>query len=327
MDAIDSYNEENRLGGKGMELIRKEYVFTDAQPFVQCHASTVLCLPNGELLAAWFGGTCEGNDDVMIWLSRRGEAGWSQPVCVSAEPGLPHWNPVLHQSSDGTVTLYYKVGRQIPRWKTMVTVSHDEGRTWTIPRELVLGDEGGRGPVKNKPLISSQGLLLAPASIEQGSWRGFIDISEDGRLWHKREIPGDVGMIQPTLWEYPEGTIHALLRTNAGKIYRSDSMDGGETWCFAYPTDVPNNNSGLDLTMTPSGILVLVCNPVEKDWGPRTPLSLFLSRDGGESFCSCMDLESGPGEYSYPAVIASGDDLHITYTYNRKTIAYCQIRL
>lgn len=56
-------------------------------------------------------------------------------------------------------------------------------------------------------------------------------------------------------------------------------------------------------------------------------MSLFLSRDGGESFSKAMDLESAPGEYSYPAVIAHREELHITYTYNRKTIAYRQIRL
>lgn len=310
-----------------MEIIREEYIFDWPQPFEQCHASTLLHLPGGEVLAAWFGGTREGNDDVMIWLSRRGEDGWSQPMCVSHEPGLPHWNPVLHLRADGTVVLYYKVGREIPYWKTMVTVSGDGGRTWTVPQELVPGDEGGRGPVKNKPLHTQAGLLLAPASIEQGPWRAFVDLSRDGEVWEKRPIPGDVGMIQPSLWESPAGHIHALMRTNAGKIYRSDSVDGGESWCPAYPTAIPNNNSGLDLAMTQSGILALVCNPVGKDWGPRTPLSLFLSLDGGESFVKCLDLETAPGEYSYPAVIASGDDLHITYTYNRKTIAYRQIRL
>jgi len=310
-----------------VEIVREEYIFDGPQPFDQCHASTLLLLPGGEILAAWFGGTREGADDVNIWLSRRGEGGWSQPTCVSHDPGLPHWNPVLDLGADGRICLYYKVGRHIPYWRTVVTVSRDGGRTWTVPRELVQGDEGGRGPVKNKPLHTRSGLLLAPASIEQGPWRAFIDLSYDGERWEKRPIPGDVGMIQPSLWESPAGHIHALMRTDAGRIYRSDSVDGGENWCCAYPTAIPNNNSGLDLTMTESGVLALVCNPVGKDWGPRSPLSLFLSRDGGESFSKAMDLESAPGEYSYPAVIAHGEELHITYTYNRKTIAYRQIRL
>ena len=62
--------------------------------------------------------------------------------------------------------------------------SADEGKSWTEPRELVPGDEGGRGPVRNKILRLSDGSLLAPASIEQGEWRCFMDRSEDeGETW------------------------------------------------------------------------------------------------------------------------------------------------
>ena len=39
-------------------------------------------------------------------------------------------------------------------------------------------------------------------------------------------------------------------------------------------------------------------------------------------------LESDPGEYSYPAIIQGRDgDLHITYTWNRKTIRYVRVPL
>ena len=53
-------------------------------------------------------------------------------------------------------------------------------------------------------------------------------------------------MIQPTLWESKDGSVHMLTRTKLGKIYRSDSLDGGKTWCRAYATNLPNNNSGID---------------------------------------------------------------------------------
>jgi len=53
-----------------------------------------------------------------------------------------------------------------------------------------------------------------------------------------------------------------LLRSTEGHIYKSDSKDNGSTWCAAYPLDIPNNNSGLDLVRSPKGILYLVCNPV-----------------------------------------------------------------
>lgn len=308
----------------------KEFVFGEGVPFAECHASTVLRLDNGDLLAAWFGGTKEGTDDVMIWLSRRINGKWTEPVCVTKEEGIPHWNPVLFQTDSDTVTLYYKIGREIPYWKTMVMESADCGLTWSEARELVSGDEGGRGPVKNKPIRCSDGRILAPASIEQGPWRCFIDVSTDGVTWNKKQIPVSepcVNMIQPSLWEAPLGQLHALMRSSGGYVYRSDSADFGETWCPAYPIQIPNNNSGIDCVRMDNGTVALVCNPVEKDWGPRSPLTLFLSEDNGDSFHRALDLETEPGEYSYPAIIAHGNTLHITYTWNRKKIAYWEIQL
>lgn len=308
----------------------KEFLLGEQVPFPECHASTVLRLADGDLLAAWFGGSKEGCDDVQIWLSRRRDGVWTVPNPVTKEPEIPHWNPVLFQTDTNTVSLYYKVGKEIPFWQTMVMESGDGGLTWSEPRELVPGDEGGRGPVKNKPIRCSDGKILAPASIEQGPWRCFMDVSPDGHYWEKKSVPvrsENVNMIQPSLWESPEGNIHALMRTNVGFIYRTDSEDFGETWCPAYPIDMPNNNSGLDCVLMENGILALVCNPVEKNWGPRSPLTLFLSEDNGATFRKLLDLESESGEYSYPAVIADGNVLIITYTWNRKDICCWEIQL
>ena len=313
-----------------MNVISHGYIFSGNVPFVQCHASTVLRLQNGELLAAWFAGTREGHEDVMIWLSRRTEGAWTAPVCVTEEQGIPHWNPVLFQLDENRILLYYKIGHQIPYWQTMVMESLDGGKTWSKARELVPGDAGGRGPVKNKAIRLSNGRILAPASIEQGPWRCFLDVSEDGTFWEKKEVPvedAQVNMIQPTLWEHPAGHVHALMRSNAGFVYRSDSLDFGETWSVAYPTSMPNNNSGLDCVRMDNGILALVCNPVEKDWGPRSPLTLFLSEDNGDTFRKGMDLETEPGEFSYPAIIAQGDVLYVTYTWNRKKICFWEIKM
>ncbi|HOJ35878.1 MAG TPA: exo-alpha-sialidase, partial [Clostridiales bacterium] len=63
---------------------KKEFVFDfDTAPTPSCHASTVLPLDDGTVLAAWFGGTAEGKDDVVIWVSRRTENGWEKPIQVS----------------------------------------------------------------------------------------------------------------------------------------------------------------------------------------------------------------------------------------------------
>ena len=106
-----------------------------------------------------------------------------------------------------------------------------------------------------------------------------------------------------------------LLRSTEGSIYRSDSTDGGVSWCPPYDTGLPNNNSGIDLDRLPNGWLVLACNPVADNWGARTPMSLLVSRDNGVSWDKLLDLDSGKGEFAYPAVVASGPQLHVCLLY------------
>ncbi len=312
-----------------MNIRCKERIF----PFKEgeCHASTVLLLADGTVLTAWFAGTREGAPDVQIWVSRRENGVWTVPSAIPTAAPVQHWNPVLFQTDDATVTLFYKVGHPIDVWQTMVVRSTDGGRTWCAPEELIPGDvSGGRGPVKNKPLRTSDGRILAPASTElSGVWRCFID-EWDGSEWTKRAIPvadETVGVIQPSLWESPPGHIHALMRSDKGRIYRADSTDGGRTWCACYPTALPNNNSGLDCVKTDNGTVLLVCNPVEQNWGARSPLSLFVSTDNGDTFEKVLDLETEQGEFSYPAIVADGNHVSITYTYKRQSIVFCQLML
>lgn len=313
---------------------KKEMIFTQ-KPTDNCHASTVLPLPDGNVLAAWFGGSNEGNDDVDIYVSLRENDQWETPRCISASPDLPHWNPVLFQRDDGVILLFFKVGKKIASWQTYICESEDGGRTWSEPQELVPGDEGGRGPVKNKPIRLSDGRILAGASLEDGRWRCFTDASFDGGMtWERSEDIGAprknlsrVGAIQPTLWESAPGKVHMLVRTKTGEIYRSDSDDAGQSWSDLYPTDLPSNNSGIDLVSMPDGTLLLALNPVGKNWGDRTPLSLLISHDNGVSWAELLQLEDQPGEYSYPAITQRDGKVYITYTYNREQIAYWEITL
>lgn len=317
-----------------------------------CHASTVLKKPDGEILAAWFGGSREGAEDAGIYLSCQKEGEDFSAPELMASGGEAHWNPVLFSPDGKTVFLYYKVGMQIAQWRTYVRISEDGGRTFGREQELVPGDRGGRGPVKNKPLRLKSGRVLAPGSLEQGEWAAFADLSEDGGRTFQRSslirIPGlacqtqrevksnipvspqsfqNRGVIQPTLWAEDDRNIHMLLRSSEGRIYRSDSRDGGRSWTDAAPTGLSNNNSGIDAVRMEDGRVILAHNPVGENWGERSPLSLSVSEDGGTTFRRILNLEEGPGEYSYPAIIADGESIILTYTYRRENIAFCRIRL
>lgn len=326
-----------------MKIISNEYIYPLDD--LSCHASHFVLLSGGDIFAVWFHGTAEGADDVCIFGAKKTGGKWGEPRQLTPDDGQPHWNPVLHRMPDGKIWLFYKAGKPIAEWRTMVMVSDDECETFTEGRELVPGDvSGGRGPVRNKAIGLSDGCLLAPGSTEEGEWKCFIDRSVDGGAsWHRSHdirIPEEFiaycedktahGLIQPTLWESSPGHIHALMRSTEGKIFRSDSEDFGVTWSPAYATVLPNNNSGIDVERVGER-LYLACNPVgnrrDSVWGRRTPLSILYSDDNGESWDKLTDLATGAGTFAYPALRYADGRLFVTYTWNRKLIMHMCIEL
>lgn len=324
----ETYRESvEQLGG------RVDFVFEDDRPFAQCHASTVVQASDGSLLCAWFGGTEEKDPDVAIWMSRFADGAWSPPEKAAKVGETAHWNPVLFRDPKRGVYLFFKVGVDVPHWQTYWMRSEDDGATWTDPVELVPDDVGGRGPVKNPPIILSDGAWLAPASTETRGWKPFADRSEDGGATWKRsadweidrkEIRG-IGGIQPTFWESEPGNVHALMRTAGGCIARTDSSDGGLTWRPVYKTDMPNNNSGIDTVQLEDGRVLLVYNPVGRNWGKRTPLTLAVSSDNGETWTNIAHLETEEGEFSYPTITRTSGGVAVSYTWKRERVRCWQI--
>jgi predicted neuraminidase len=314
-------------------MVKKDFVFGDDRPFAQCHASTLLRTQDGKFLVAWFGGTREKHDDVGIWLSKGEPGHWSAPVEIAKIREDAHWNPVLFRDPSGNITLFFKVGKTIDFWETWFKVSEDNGDTWSEAKELVAGDKGGRGPVRNKPIVLSDGSWLAPASNElKGVWNAFVDRSEDnGKTWtssaflkiNRDSVPGE-GVIQPALWESAPGRVHMLLRSSAGVICRSDSDDFGKTWSPVYRTSLPNPNSGIDVTKLENNKLVLIFNPDDQNWGSRSPISLAVSNDNGKTWQPIIELERGSDEdeFSYPSVISFGNTVALTYTWKRQRVAF-----
>ncbi|MBI2421570.1 MAG: exo-alpha-sialidase [Candidatus Hydrogenedentes bacterium] len=320
---------------------RLDFVFGADRPFPQCHASTAVEVSPGVLLSAWFGGTAEKDDDVGIWLAHFDGKKWGKPERLAKVDDTPHWNPVLFRDATGEVHLFFKIGKEIPYWQTYWMHSKD-GKSWSEPKELVKDDKGGRGPVRSKPIILSDGAWLAPSSTELGTWEAFVDRSEDqGKTWSRTpnfdretnqltvKLKGK-GAIQPTLWESSPGKVHALLRSTAGKVWRVDSEDGGKTWSPIQETELPNNNSGIDVLQLEDGRLLLIYNPIGKNWGPRTPIDLAVSKDNGATWDTIAHLEHDPdpeSEFSYPAMVRSAGGIVITYTYQRERVRCWQIPL
>jgi len=320
----------------------REFVIPRGWPTPSCHASTIVETAPGALVAAWFGGSDEGEKDVAIWVSRHDSAGWSEPRIViegTQADGSRHpcWNPVLFVGSAlasqgnpvAPLFLYAKVGPSPSTWWGVVCESTDGGRTWGELRRL----EGDAvGPVKNKPLVRRDGSVIAGASSEDNGWRVHFEHSTDGgrtfvRTGAVHAAPdtkgsggagGLVSAIQPSLLELGGEKLLAVGRTKQGRIFEIESADAGKTWGELRLGTLPNPNAGTDAVTLFDGRHLLVYNHTDKG---RSPLNVAISRDG-RSWQTVVALETKPGEFSYPAVIQSADGLvHITYTWNREAIA------
>jgi alpha-L-rhamnosidase len=286
------------------------------------------------LMAAWFGGTKEGNKDVCIWTSRLINDKWTEPVKVA--DGVMNdsvryacYNPVLYQVPGGELLLFLKIGPNVAGWTGWMTRSTDNGKTWSKREAL---PEGFLGPIKNKPVMID-GTLWCPSSTERTGWKVHFELTKDnGHTWIRTDSLNDgklISAIQPSILTYPDGRMQILCRSKNRTINESWSSDRGKTWSTMTASSLPNNNSGTDAVTLGDGRQLLVYNHVKPDAslpsgkGARTPLNVAVSKDG-KNWDAVVILEDSPvSQYSYPSVIQTKDGLvHIVYTWRRERIKH-----
>lgn len=312
-----------------------EFIYDEA-PFPSCHAATIVETKDGTLISAWFGGTDEGNPDVGIWSARkpRGADSWTAPELVYKEPDQPAWNPVLFRDADDQIWLFFKIGPSPMTWSGAHVQTDDDGKTWTEP---VWMPAGILGPIRNKPIILSNGDILSGTSVESyKAWASWMEISQDNCKTWRRFGPlvfddmeaNRKGTIQPTMLEVEPGVVRAFMRTRGmGKIATSTSRDYGRTWSPITLTDLDHPGAGIDAVKLKDGRCVMIYNDAPRG---RNPISLALSTDGGETWKKLFDIEvmekNTFGELSYPNVIQAEDEaVHVVYTWHRRKLKHARI--
>ncbi len=329
------YAAAMKNGGDGCPVVEVGFVFEKA-PFRECHASTIVRASDGALVAAWFGGTREGNSDVGIWLSRRVGGRWTAPREVAAGEQAdgnryPCWNPVLFQPSPGApLMLFFKVGPSPRAWWGEMMASADGGQTWQMRQRL---PDGFLGPIRSKPVLLPVGTLLCGSSTEHDGWRVHFELlRHPGEDWQRLEVPEGrhrLNAIQPTILKHADGRLQALCRTKESVIAVTWSRDTGRSWSALEPTELPNPNAGIEGLTLADGRFLLVYNHLGAGpigWGRRGMLNLAVSEDG-VAWKAAWVLEQERGaEFSYPAAIQTPDGLvHITYTWKRRRIKHVVI--
>lgn len=309
--------------------MKSRFIF-EQNPVPANHGSTLAETTRG-LLAAWFGGPQARHPSVTIWSASFDGKKWSAPreILNGLQPDgtrLQCWNPVLFQLSRGPLLLFYKIGPNPEGWWGMLTTSTNDGATWSPPTRL---PQGFVGPVRNKPLELPNGSLLCGSSTEEGGWEVHMETASPGPggfQWTKTGGLNErerLGAIQPTILRHDADTLQILCRTRQGVVAESWSRDAGRSWSRLVETTLPNPNSAIDGLRLQDGRFLLVYNHSATE---RHILNVGISSDG-KKWTPILELENGPGEYSYPAVIQSADGLvHITYTVDRVKIKHAIVQ-
>lgn len=208
--------------------------------------------------------------------------------------------------------------------------SSDEGRTWG--GTVAISDGNRRLYLMNdRPVRLSSGRILVSFSLhpnelldrkmETVGWVGAFWSDDEGQMWHEgqwhKPVKADQ-LCEPTTFERADGSIRMLARTGVGYLYQLDSFDGGETWTNERPTTLKSSLAPYFVRKDPYTGWVFVAwdnaYPGLNMQTPRSPLSLGVSRDNGDTWEFICDIEDDPMcSYGYPSIYFTESSVLIAY--------------
>jgi predicted neuraminidase len=249
------------------------------------HASCVIELANGDLLAAWYSGSGERRaDDVVIqgaWL-RRGEALWGPRFLLADTPGYPDCNPALFAAPDRSIWLFWPTILD-HRWEGALlkfavardTGDHSGPPAWSRTGVLHITPDGFARDM-DRALADPHG---AAGELPRQAVAELRDRSRD--LLYQRL--GWMPRVHPTV--LPSGRWLLPLYSDtfsASLIALSD--DRGATWRASRPL-IGFGNIQPSLVARRDGTLVAFM----RDNGPHRRIRLSTSADAGASWSPVVD--------------------------------------
>ena len=107
-------------GHAQVKIVKKQTIFPLQENHV--HSSSIVELPNGDILSCWFEGSGERNaDDVKIKGARlkNGDKQWGKPFLLADTPEFPDCNPVLFLNPKNELFLFWIVIKS-NRWEESI---------------------------------------------------------------------------------------------------------------------------------------------------------------------------------------------------------------
>lgn len=213
-------------------IVSQTLIFPQQEQHV--HGSSLVSLPNGDFLAAWFQGSGERTaDDVKIMGSKlkKGLKNWSEPFLLADTPNIPDCNPVLFLNGQGKLFLVWiavqaNVWEQsILRFRTSVDYEKNGAPVWNWQDNILLKpDQKFADEIKSK---------FKDLPENNAGWAGYAPkydqmIIEAATDLRKRSI-GWMTRIKPLLME--NGRIVLPLYSDGFNLsIMAISDDHGTTW-------------------------------------------------------------------------------------------------
>ena len=303
------------------------------------HASALAALPDGDVLAAWWAGQRESAPDVKLYMARWHEGRWSEPRVVVDRLTLGRalhmgvrriGNPALWVAADGRVHLYM-VATGLGGWaaaRVAQLVSDDAGQHFRPQRVLPLTPLLNTSVlVRTPPVALADGGWLLPAYFEIGhKYPLVISFDAHGEPRWVQRIGQSVTALQPALLPISATELRAVMRDIGPdhRVQQAVSHDAGRSWQELPESALANHDSSIaGLRLAGGGYVLLHNDALPGGASPRQWLRLSTSLDA-QTWAPGLDVRRGElgDEFSYPSVLQVGQQLHVTYTQQRRAIAH-----
>lgn len=270
-------------------------VVNAAQP-PRVHAASVAALPDGRLLAAWFGGAREGATDVKVYgaFLDPGAPQWGEQFVIASPEQTTRdlgmlvrkmGNPVVFVTPTGELWMVY-VSVTVGGWATShlnLLRSPDLGQSWLPARRLVTSPFFNLSTLaKGLPVFFDNGDIGLPVYHEMaGKFGELLVLTPEGEVRRKARLDHGNRSLQPVVLVKDARRAVALQRfagETAPRVWRNETRDAGRSWTPVEASDLPNPNSALAALPLEDGRLIAVANDTEDE---RLRLSLLVSEDDG----------------------------------------------
>jgi predicted neuraminidase len=314
------------------------------------HASTLLALPAAHpsaLLAFWFAGTRESAADVQIAAARfdRATQQWSAARFVVNRRAMGEslgfgvrrlGNPVAWLDGRGRIHLFV-VATGLGGWAAARIVHLRQGNegpdfaalSFDVVRVLPLSWLWNTSfLVRTAPLPLQDGGMVLPVHFELGiKYPVALRFDASGGFMGMVRVSARKHLLQATLLPLDESRWLALMRDQRpnGKVAVAQTLDHGRRWADLPDLALDNPDASVAGLSVVPGRLFLAHNSSPHS---RTALDLSTSVDGQHwDLAQALAHGSGADEFSYPALAWAGDSLWVSYTEQRRRIAWQRFSL